>query len=208
MKKYLLLFSMLFVACGFSSLSAATTDLVFLNEDGEEIKDGAVLTMDVVEETPFGSQIPLMGIYLKNTTSAEANACLSATVSKIPVGSEFSCCFGTFCHTAAEPKTIQISGVKLVAGEEMEILNTEWVPAVEGGALVSGTCTVTFQIGNGQADGPKITVNFVCGTTAIESVQETTSTTPAFNLYGQSLKSSQKGLRIVNGQKVYSVQRR
>jgi len=191
MKRLFTLFAMAVIAT--VSISAQT--FIFVDAQGNEIKDGSTIYMTEVEEDFFdGNMVKLKGVYIKNVSDSDASLYMDATIVSNP-GNKVQCCFGTQCKEG-KTGTINIENVKLNAGKTDELKNTEWFV----GDCTDGKATVTFQLGTkDKINGPKITVNFLYGNTAtsVKNVSATKVPVAYYSINGKEIKAPMKGITLV-----------
>ena len=177
----------------------------FTDMEGNPVADGAVITISTVNEA--GQMIvPLM---VKNISGEKAAVSMYETIDAIPNGMWQTCAFGNCMvlnGTGYSPKSIQ-------PADYHQDIQTEWIP--EEGQYGAWAATLQIQVFNivrkmqfGQmmetagdniiGYGPKVTVQFVYeDLTSVNAVKANGGSTQHFNLRGQQVSSSHKGLHIV-----------
>ena len=189
------------LACLFGLHCSAATDdtFVYLDADGNELADGAEITVSKVEEDVFfGDLLINPNLKVKNSGSEDADLRIDYQIKSIP-GGKFQICFPTSClYNEAAGQFSTPSGT--VKGGKSQAMLTEWILDKEK----TGTCTVVYQIikmadGNDVAKGRTLTVNFVYNDeAAIDNVENTAAAEVVrYNLSGQMCGKNRKGLNIV-----------
>lgn len=164
MKRFLLFFwmSLTGILCGF-----ADSAIVFVDADGQEVKDGATLTVNTATQDEFGEILMLSGLSIKNVSDEAVSASIHVNIKSISNG-KLQICFPTACIAKDAACTFVTNGVELAAGAVRD-LQTEWLPTEDG------KCVVTYQIElmkqtvefppefESLGMGPTVTVEYVYG---------------------------------------------
>lgn len=188
---------------------------VFTDKDGNVYEDGAVITRDEAEESPFGGIQIASGLYVKQTVADLDGAPLlvgmSTDVKKIDNG-ELHFCFPGSCHMADKVGFNEVSAIQEIKSGAS--LVTEWTPGWDEDEenQLKGMATATFTLYAFQNFGrpgkpdyynygaaSSITVNFVHGTTGINGVVDNSKATvdAIYTVNGTRVQKMQKGLNIV-----------
>lgn len=167
-----------------------TAQLIFVDAEGKELANGATITMDKAEMNDFDElEVLLEGVSIKNTSSSAQTFTMDAVVSALPSGS-LNCCFGTTCRNATEPKTINLTGLKIAANTTTKIINTEWI--TEEGKY--GTCKVQFKLSTGNT----LNVEFVYADPSnVSGVAASQKIKAIYDMTGKQVKSLQRGINLV-----------
>lgn len=206
MKKFFTFCALLVMGC----LSIHAQSFSFVDGDGNIIENGSTLTMDEVDynedivfnpdgsfETVQTPIIPLKDVYVKNTSSKDANCKITFNVTTLPSGTTFGACCAGNCTSAQTVGSID-KEAPVAAGNTVDISTlTEWNCGTE-----PGTCVVKLSIKgeNSMTTDSEITVNFVYdGTTGIAGVQNNAShkVVARYSIDGQLLNAPQKGINIL-----------
>lgn len=167
MKKTAILSLML---CGFLGMVAQDTTFELIDADGNVVPDGTTLTLTEVqtEEDPgTGETWMLMpaGLSVRNATGVQAALRMHVTIDRMDNGT-YQICFPVSCQSYDAPGVYQ-TGADMMAAGETRLLNTEWLPDVEGICEVKLQVEVMTTMGfppNVQymhmADGPAVTLHF------------------------------------------------
>ncbi len=203
MKK--LLTSILVFACLTVSAQGVDTTFQFVDEDGNVIEDGAEITVKgLTPESAYAEAFIDSGIYVQNTTDAQAGVGLTLTISRIDNG-VLSCCFPQSCNEYSYTVTDEENGKGFLTANQTKTLQTEFYPAAYG------TCTAKFQLrvhentgalnpGDQIATGPTITINFVYDETSagIDGVPaDESEVVGVYTLDGKLLDSPTKGVNLL-----------
>ena len=91
MKRILLFFwmSLTGILCGF-----ADSAIVFVDADGQEVKDGATLTVNTATQDEFGEILMLSGLSIKNVSDEAVSASIHVNIKSISNG-KLQICFPT-----------------------------------------------------------------------------------------------------------------
>ena len=178
----------------------------FTDMEGNPVADGAFITINTLNEE--GQMVvPLM---VKNISGEKAAVSMYETIDAMPNGTWQTCTFGNCMQLAAtgySPKNIQ-------PADYHQDIQTEWIP--EEGGYGTWTATLHIHVFNivrkvqfGQmmeapgdniiGYGPKVTVQFVYEDSSSISTAKNNNVadTQHYNLRGQQVSGSQKGLHIV-----------
>ena len=204
MKKIFTLLAALFVI---STAWAQETDNTFQFTDleGNPVADGTV----IVVNTPNEEGQMVVPLKVRNISGEKAAVSLFENIDDMPNGSWQTCAFGNCMAlkaTGYSPRSVQ-------PADYYQDIQTEWMP--ETGKYGTWTATLQIQVFNivrkmqfGQmletagdniiGYGPKVTVQFVYeDLTSVNAVKTNGGSTQHFNLRGQQVSSSHKGLHIV-----------
>lgn len=188
---------------------------VFTDKDGNVYEDGAVITRNEAEESPFGGIQITSGLYVKQTVADLDGAPLlvgmSTDVKKIDNG-DLQFCFPGSCRIAEKVGFYDASIIKEIKSGAS--LVTEWTPGwdedyenqLEGMATATFTLYACQNVGTDKKPdyynygaSSSITVNFVYGTTAVNGVVDNSKATvdAIYTVDGTRVQKMQKGLNIV-----------
>lgn len=183
----------------------------FVDEAGNIVEDGSVLTVNTVEDDGFDllMRVPLA---VKSTDNTDKGGTILVDATSMPNGSFQICSFGN-CIAKTSACVFNSSKGKLNKATEKSIA-AEWIPTAEG----SWTATLQLQVVEPEydditedyiydkviANGPKVTINFEYGKTSgiSEATLSSTISKPIayYNLAGQRVMGVQKGITIVKCQ--------
>lgn len=173
-----------------------------------QLHDGDTYTTNNVGESDWGDLQVLSGLYVRNTSNADATAQVHMTIQSIPSGGIQFCMLGQ-CATYTTVGDDNAKGGTIPAGYNDDML-LEW-----SGVESYGTATITLQANPAVGRqvgfntryfdtgvGPKITVNFVyADPTGIKSVNADSKNAgkvaAIYNLRGEQLSQMQQGVNIV-----------
>lgn len=182
----------------------------FQDADGNEVKDGSIITLSTLTQNGQGQDQISTGLYIKNVSGDQAAGSLSIDISEMPEGSSFiSCAFGS-CLPAWTAKGVYESSSSVVAADALaENIATEWMPATYG----EWTATMQLEVrrvstnrfgvataGPVTGFGPKVTLHFVyTDPTGIHGVTTTENKKVAavYSAGGAKLTGMQPGINIV-----------
>lgn len=186
------------------------TTFIFVDKNGNEVKDGAVVTVTDAEMKEGRLQVST-GLFVKNTTNQSQGVGLDLEVKQIDNGS-FSCCFPANCQDFSNVGVYNDANAPTImeAGETKDF-QTEWFPSAYG------TSVATFQlkkysvttnsifgmtieaVGDFISYAPKITINFVYGDpTSVKGITDNSNATVVarYNAAGMRANTQVKGLNI------------
>ena len=135
MKKLLSTFLAAFCAL---PLLAQSSTIIFTDENGTEIADGATVTANKPVTDDFGEMLIPSGIYVKNQSADDIGIHINYTISALDNGT-MQICFPMTCVSKSATGTFMTDNGLLSANEKRD-LQTEWLPQAYG------RCTVTYQI--------------------------------------------------------------
>jgi len=189
--------------------------LQFVDKDGQIIPDGTELDLtDIEVDDLFGDILVPTNVWVKNVSTAMVQGGGTYTIQAISNG-WFQTCFPMNCIRKSGTGTFSTESAPFTPNQ-LTSLQTEWLPDGEG------VCVVTYQLQTFRqnpnnhkwqvdADGPKITLNFFNGTTAIKrsSPDPSRNGGEIYDLGGRKINSQlstlnsqlKKGLYIINGKK-------
>lgn len=208
--------SLLLVAAAmFTTASYAQVDntFSFVDKDGKEVKSGAVLTVNTIEEDPItGEDMIPTGLYVKNNTKEKQGVGAFFNIKKMDNG-KFQICFPQLCSDALTATGMDRTKGGTINAGLVKTLGAEWFP------MADGVCEVEFKLElyniNTNKFGvesyerveeedmeypmPSVTVNFVKGATAINGIKdsENVEVTGIYDATGKQMQTTQKGLNIV-----------
>lgn len=171
---------------------------VFTDKDGNELTEGANLTISIAEEDPFGDVLMNSGLSIKNVSAAtDAKVAVEAKVTKIENGS-FQFCFPEQCHQYKATGTYggtKNDAVTLPTGQNKS-LQAEWLPETDGACEVVFTAK-TYQ-GVFAKGSTSITVVFKYSTEASVSVVKNTSKEDKkfYDLMGRKFSAGKRGIML------------
>lgn len=140
--------------------ASAQQDVCFRNANGNDIKDGSVITMNKVEVDDFDDTIiPLTGLSIRNNTSANAKLRLTVQIDNFS-GRSFACCVGSSCHYLSKAGSIIIDNISVSPNSLIEIINTEWVVKPNEYGTLATKFILETQKGMSYIKQTEITVNF------------------------------------------------
>lgn len=188
MKKFLLSLGVFIASIGTSA------QLVFVDEAGNELADGATVTMDKLEEDPFASEpsymVPMEGIGIRNNSESVVDFDINVQLNSISNG-EYVCCYGSQClPPAKQPGKLVIAAQKIKAVTTKMITNTEWKPVTGQ----YGTCSVTYSLSTGRT----LNVNFVyADPSSVQGTEVTKKVLTIYDVTGKKVNRFQKGLNLM-----------
>lgn len=188
MKKILLSLGM------FAATVSASAQLVFVDETGNELADGATVMMDKLEEDPFASElaymIPMEGIGIRNNSESVVDFDIDIQLNDISSG-EYVCCYGSQCLPPVnQPSKLSIASQKIKALTTKTIENTEWKPATGQ----YGTCSVTYTLSTGRT----LNVNFVyTAPSSVRNIEITKRVSTIYDTTGRMVNKPRKGLNLI-----------
>lgn len=202
MKKFFTLCCGLFAALAIQAQN--DFPLQFADKNGNVITDGTTLNITEAEDDGFGEILMPSGLYVKNTSNEEVQ-CAGSFEIKLMSNGAFQSCFPSNCMQASNVGSYTTQNGAIGAGD-LKTMQTEWLPTAEG------TCTVVYQLltykqnvitkkWNIDKYGPTVTLNFVYGTSGINSTRVSKPDT-YYDLMGRRVATPAKGLYIVNGRQV------
>ncbi len=209
MKKILLVFAALLAANTITAQEADHT-FEFVDEAGNIVPDGTVITVNTVEDNGLELLLPVP-LAVKATGETDKGGTIRVDASGMPNGNFQICSFGN-CISSSTPCIFNSAKGKLNPATQKSIA-AEWIPTAEGAWKV----TLQLQVVEPEyddmseeyiydkviADGPKVTVLFEYGASAgIDSHSSTLPSSPMayYNLSGQKVSGPQKGVNIVRYQ--------
>lgn len=188
MKKFLLSLGM------FAITISTSAQLVFVDEAGNELADGATVIMDKLEEDPFASEaaymIPMEGIGIRNNSESVVDFDINIQLKDISNG-EYVCCYGSQCLPPVnQPDKLSITSQKIKALTTKMIENTEWKPATGQ----YGTCSVTYSLSTGRT----LNVNFVyADLSSVQDIEVAKKVQTIYDATGKKVNKSPKGLNLI-----------
>lgn len=195
--------------------------LRFEDASGKIVADGTTIVVDKVEvDEETGAEEMSTGLFVRNTTTSEIQACLNVDVTSLPAGSSFKACFPSNCSLAETPKvfTTEPGSFK---GSIVASSQTEWIPGYmdnDEGVFKQayGDWTATIQIrvekDGAMVDGPKVHVHFIRkASNGINDINAGNATVVArYTAGGQLITAPVRGLNIVklsNGKTIKEIVR-
>ena len=172
---------------------------VFTDKNGNVYEDGATITRTEVENEDIEMPQINSDLFVKNDGApANSKVAIVADITKIDNGL-VQLCFPTECNSYSATGQQETSKTSLPQGESQNIMS-EWMPN-EVGAY--GECSVTYTAKT--YDGMlartfSVTVNYkYVNPTGIEAVSQQAphKAVRRYNLLGNQVKGSQRGLSIV-----------
>lgn len=207
MKKKLLIILTLFMATLSPAFAQSEdeTDLesyVFVDKDGNEISNGSVINCNKANEDVTGLVSVSSGIYVKNAEGSELQPIrICYDIEQMSNGA-MQICFPLNCTSTTKAGVGYTTSGSMPAGSIKDI-QTEWLPDAYGTCKTS----VQIQIMDGTdiaLYGPKIYLQFsYADPTAINMLQVAQSHEQHYNMAGQPVSATQKGLHLIrkaNGQ--------
>lgn len=185
-------------------LVAQNSTIVFTDENGSEIADGTMITVNKPVTDDFGEMMIPSGIYVKNLSAENAGVRINYTVKTLDNGT-MQICFPMSCVSNNATGTFKTESGLMAASEKRD-LQTEWLPQAYG------SCTVTYQIEmmkqtsvfppkyESQGTGSAITVNYVyADPTAINVITDNShdATSAYYDAAGARRAQPRHGLNIV-----------
>ena len=176
--------------------------LQFAYSDGTVIPDGTTLTLTEAETDDFGDvQLPTH-LYVKNISTGDVQGGGTYTIMSLSSGI-FQTCFPVNCVQQKSTGTFTTGNENFAAGE-LRNMQTEWMPAKEGTAVVSYQLmtykkNVITQKWIADKYGPTLTLNFAYGeSSAVNSLQSGRSagTVSYCDLQGRSVSQPRHGIFI------------
>lgn len=188
MKKILLSLGMFIITISTSA------QLVFVDEKGNELADGATVKMDKLEEDPFASElaymIPMEGIGIRNNSESVVDFDINIQLTNISNG-EYVCCYGSQCLPPVnQPGKLVIASQKIKALTTKMIENTEWKPVTGQ----YGTCSATYTLSTGRT----LNVNFVyANPSSVQSIEVAKNIQTIYDATGKKVDKFRKGLNLI-----------
>ena len=195
--------------------------LRFEDASGNIVADGTTIVINKVEvDKETGAEEMSTGLFVRNTTTSEIQACLNVDVTSLPSGSSFKACFPSNCSIAESPKTFTTES-GLFQGSIVASSQTEWIPGYmdyDEGVFKQayGDWTATIQIrvekDGAMVDGPKVHVHFIRkASNGINDINAGNATVVArYTAGGQLITTPVRGLNIVklsNGKTIKEIVR-
>ena len=195
--------------------------LRFEDASGNIVADGTTIVINKVEvDKETGAEEMSTGLFVRNTTTSEIQACLNVDVTSLPSGSSFKACFPSNCSIAESPKTFTTESGSF-KGSIVASSQTEWIPGYmdyDEGVFKQayGDWTATIQIrvekDGAMVDGPKVHVHFIRkASNGINDINAGNATVVArYTAGGQLITAPLRGLNIVklsNGKTIKEIVR-
>lgn len=195
--------------------------LRFEDASGNIVADGTTIVINKVEvDKETGAEEMSTGLFVRNTTTSEIQACLNVDVTSLPSGSSFKACFPSNCSIAESPKTFTTESGSF-KGSIVASSQTEWIPGYmdyDEGVFKQayGDWTATIQIrvekDGAMVDGPKVHVHFIRkASNGINDINAGNATVVArYTAGGQLITAPVRGLNIVklsNGKTIKEIVR-
>ena len=195
--------------------------LRFEDASGNIVADGTTIVINKVEvDKETGAEEMSTGLFVRNTTTSEIQACLNVDVTSLPSGSSFKACFPSNCSIAESPKTFTTESGSF-KGSIVASSETEWIPGYmdyDEGVFKQayGDWTATIQIrvekDGAMVDGPKVHVHFIRkASNGINDINAGNATVVArYTAGGQLITAPVRGLNIVklsNGKTIKEIVR-
>ena len=195
--------------------------LRFEDASGNIVADGTTIVINKVEvDKETGAEEMSTGLFVRNTTTSEIQACLNVDVTSLPSGSSFKACFPSNCSIAESPKTFTTESGSF-KGSKVASSQTEWIPGYmdyDEGVFKQayGDWTATIQIrvekDGAMVDGPKVHVHFIRkASNGINDINAGNATVVArYTAGGQLITAPVRGLNIVklsNGKTIKEIVR-
>lgn len=195
--------------------------LRFEDASGNIVADGTTIVINKVEvDKETGAEEMSTGLFVRNTTTSEIQACLNVDVTSLPSGSSFKACFPSNCSIAESPKTFTTESGSF-KGSKVASSQTEWIPGYmdyDEGVFKQayGDWTATIQIrvekDGAMVDGPKVHVHFIRkASNGINDINASNATVVArYTAGGQLITAPVRGLNIVklsNGKTIKEIVR-
>lgn len=195
--------------------------LRFEDASGNIVADGTTIVINKVEvDKETGAEEMSTGLFVRNTTTSEIQACLNVDVTSLPSGSSFKACFPSNCSIAESPKTFTTESGSF-KGSIVASSQTEWIPGYmdyDEGVFKQayGDWTATIQIrvekDGAMVDGPKVHVHFIRkASNGINDINAGNATVVArYTASGQLITAPVRGLNIVklsNGKTIKEIVR-
>lgn len=200
--KFLALAAAMFLGAG-NLCAQIDNTFSFVDADGNEVKDGSVVTYYAVEKEKVPG-MPMFGVEVKaqfelkvrNNTGATAKVALKVDAPFNPTSGYVQVCFPSTCDTNTKGSFITASGDMMA--NQVRNLDSEWF--FDAGKYAEETVSLTILSGDKKAVGPKVTIRCIyadptgiAGTEADKNVTETAR----YDANGRKLGAPQKGLNIV-----------
>lgn len=226
MKKGLLFIAAL-VLTNMTAFAQVDNTLQFVDAAGNVVEDGSTVTGILEHKSdPLNGDYDQIstGLSVKNTSGEKIGVAMAFNLTRIDNGS-FICCYPSECREITTP-TNSMTTAKLVDGNSLKSLATEWVPT-PGAYGTKCEATLTIQVYNVQqttivgvpvetvgtfrGDGPTIKLNFTYSDpTGINgvTVNENDGEAAYYTIDGRKLNAPQKGLNIIryaNGKTVKKI---
>ena len=195
--------------------------LRFEDASGNIVADGTTIVINKVEvDKETGAEEMSTGLFVRNTTTSEIQACLNVDVTSLPSGSSFKACFPSNCSIAESPKTFTTESGSF-KGSIVASSQTEWIPGYmdyDEGVFKQayGDWTATIQIrvekDGAMVNGPKVHVHFIRkASNGINDINAGNATVVArYTAGGQLITAPVRGLNIVklsNGKTIKEIVR-
>lgn len=207
--------SLLFVmAVGSACAQQLDKTFRFVDKDGKEIANGSTVPITQIDTDLFGLPIIHSGLFVENTTNAEASLSVDYDITALPSGA-ISFCFPSECNIYEQPKKGN-SGAGDMKAQKSASLALEWMPLPEddsvpkisnGQAKVSLTLQVLTKTKNTppyayapKATGPTVHLIFdYKDPTGLAAAPQHSSASSLYNLSGQRVQrqAPYKGIYIV-----------
>ena len=141
---------------------------IFVDEDGQEIADGATVARDTFEDYGDGAGEIKSNVSVKNLSAAADDYLkVKYVVSQLDNGI-YQICFPTSCNMKDEVGSYETSPGQLMG--DVQNIMSEWFPTDDGMCIVTLSIEVLTKTGGfpvanyvHKADGPCITIKFVKG---------------------------------------------
>ena len=203
MKK--ILTSVLFLLlCSTMLMAQSAGTLIFVDNNGNEISDGATLNRQDVAEDDFGEILMPSGLCIKNTSNDIAGVRMICTIKTLDNGN-FQICFPTNCISKGAVETFN-TPAGMISGNQTIDLQSEWIPKTYG------KCSVSYQVQamtplsgfppkyeEGEL-GPTVTINYEYADPAsVNDIDDkgNTTVTARYSIGGTPLSAPQHGINIV-----------
>lgn len=208
MKKSFTLFLVLLTTATLMAQDLST--IIFVDQKGQEMQDGATITVSTPVTDDFGETLFPSGLFAKNISAENAGIRIHYTIESLENGI-FQICFPTNCVTKTTTGSFVTESDLMSAGQTRD-LQTEWIPEVYG------QCKVVYQIElmnqtqafppkfDSKGMGPTVTVIYSYDdSSAITAIgaEASKSVVARYSLDGRSLTAPHHGIvieRLVNGQ--------
>lgn len=211
MKRFFSLIAALVVFCAFTTAQELDRTFIFIDEQGNEVADGSVLTVSTFTHNDETGTVELkVPLRVKNIAGVKSAVSMYEVIDAKPNGQWQTCAFGNcmaLYGTGYSPKNV------VNENYEADIM-TEWITEPGNYASWSATLQIhTFNIetkvtpwgavqetagGDIIGYGPKVTVNFrYADPSAIEQPTTVSNDRSYFSIGGQRTSALAKGLNIV-----------
>lgn len=187
----------LLAVCMTALTLSAQSEICFVDAQGKEIADGAVVVMNDVETNDFDETfIPLKGLSIKNKSNAAKQVRLSVKVEEW-FGSSLACCVGSTCKSLYKAGSLAVEGIAIAAGNAEPITHTEWIVNTEEYGTFNTQFVLETQKGTTNTQQTAITVQFVYADPAsLPTAQEVdVVVVKTFDLTGRET-NAQKGILL------------